>query len=305
MEDIPAMQQYAIREGFSAYGIFYVSGYGGEIRAYSTNNGTLLWTFNDTSTTLYNTGIPWGNQPLHASAVADGVVYAFAGEHSPNTPLYKGNRHFAVDAFTGEKIWELFGWSSSGLGTAIAPVAIADGYLVYNNAYDGQIYSIGKGPSATTAAASPEVSVQGSSVLIKGTVMDTAAGTKQKEQAARFPNGVAAVSDASMTGWMEYVYMQKPRPMDATGIEVTLNVLDANGNFREIGKTTSDSSGFYSFKWTPDVPGKYTLYASFAGSEGYWPSNAVTAFAVDAAPPATEEPQAPPSMTDTYVLGGI
>src|SRR3990170_8608828 len=286
MEDIPAMQQYAIREGFSAYGIFYVSGYGGEIRAYSTNNGTLLWTFNDTSTTLYNTGIPWGNQPLHASAVADGVVYAFAGEHSPNTPLYKGNRHFAVDAFTGEKIWELFGWSSSGLGTAIAPVAIADGYLTYLNAYDGQIYSIGKGPSTTSVSASPEITVEGSSVLIKGTVIDISAGTKQPEQIARFPNGVAAVSDASQGAWMEYVYMQKPRPTDATGVEVTLSVLDANNNFREIGKTTSDSNGFFGFQWKPDITGKFTVYARFAGSEAYWPSQAETAFAVDPASPA-------------------
>ena len=306
MEDIPPMQQYAIREGFSAYGIFYVSGYGGEIRAYATNNGTLLWAFNDTATTKYNTGIPWGNQPLHASAVADGVVYAFAGEHSPNTPLYKGNRHFAVDAFTGEKIWELFGWSSSGLGTAIAPVAIADGYLTDLNAYDGQIYSIGKGPSATSVSASPEITVEGSSVLIKGTVTDISAGTTQPEQAARFPNGVAAVSDASMTGWMEYVYMQKPRPSDVTGVEVTLSVLDSNNNFREIGKTTSDSNGFFSFQWKPDITGKFTVYASFVGSEAYWPSQAETAFAVDPASPAPPgEPEQPPSMTDIYILAGV
>ena len=59
-------------------------------------------------------------------------------------------------------------------------------------------------------------------------------------------------------------------------------MLDANGNFRQIGTATSDSNGFYSYQWTPDIPGKYTLYASFGGSESYWPSHAVTAFAVDA-----------------------
>ena len=74
-----------------------------------------------------------------------------------------------------------------------------------------QIYCFGKGPSATTVTASPKVSVNGDSVLVEGTVIDTAAGTKQNEQAARFPNGVPAVSDASMSAWMEYVYMQKPR----------------------------------------------------------------------------------------------
>jgi hypothetical protein len=56
--------------------------------------------------------------------------------------------------------------------------AFADGYLVGLNLYDMQVYSIGKGPSATTISASPKVSMYGSSVLIEGSVIDTAAGTK-------------------------------------------------------------------------------------------------------------------------------
>jgi hypothetical protein len=104
-----------------------------------------------------------------------------------------------------------------------------------------------------------------------------------------------------MGKWMEYVYMQKPRPMDATGVEVTLNVLDSNGNVREIGKTTSDSNGFYSLQWTPDVPGKYTVYASFAGSESYWPSHAETAFGVMEAPEPVAAPQPEPQPpTEMY-----
>jgi hypothetical protein len=136
-------------------------------------------------------------------------------------------------------------------------------------------------------------------------VLDTSAGATDSALAARFPNGVAAVSDESMGDWMLYVYKQFQRPMNTTGVEATLSVLDSNGNFREIGKATSDSNGFYSLQWTPDITGKYTLYASFAGSKSYWPSNAETAFAVDPAPqpPTTEEPQQPQPMTDTYVLG--
>jgi hypothetical protein len=107
---------------------------------------------------------------------------------------------------------------------------------------------------------------------------------------------------------MEYVYMQKPRPADVTGVEVVLSVLDANNNFREIGRTTSDSNGFFSYQWTPDIPGKFTVYASFAGSESYWPSQAETAFVVDKAPEAPAqvvEPAASAPMTDTYLLVGV
>jgi len=184
-------------------------------------------------------------------------------------------------------------------------MAIADGYMVYLNLYDMQIYTVGKGPSATTVTASPKVSVQGSSVLIEGTVTDIATGTTQKEQAARFPNGVPAVSEDSMSAWMEYVYMQKPRPMNTIGVEVVLSVLDANSNFREIGKVTTDSDGFYTLNWKPDIEGPYTVYASFDGSESYWPSHAVSSFAVDPAPQATttQKPVAAVPQTEMYVLG--
>jgi hypothetical protein len=105
---------------------------------------------------------------------------------------------------------------------------------------------------------------------------------------------------------MEYVYMQKPRPTDATGVPVVISVVDANGNYREIGTVTADSDGFYSLNWTPDIEGKYTVYASFGGSESYWPSHAVTAFAVDSAP-ATPTPTAQPitPLADMYILPGI
>ncbi len=298
------MQGYAVREGVMAYGMLFVSGYGGEVLAYDTLTGDIVWKFNDTDIMKYTTGIPWGLQPLHVGAMADGMVFAFAGEHSPGTPLYPGYRNFAINATTGEKVWDIFGWSSSGLGTSIAPVAIADGFLAMYNCYDGQIYSIGKGPSQTNIAASPKVSVNGHSVLVEGSVIDIAAGTKQNEQAARFPHGVPAVSDESMTPWMEYVYQQKPMPQDVKGVDVTVSVLDPNGNFYEVGTATSTSDGTYKLMFTPAVPGVYTVVATFAGSESYWPSYASTAIGVEEAPAATPVPTPTPApMTDTYVLG--
>jgi hypothetical protein len=86
---------------------------------------------------------------------------------------------------------------------------VADGYYAYFNGYDSKVYVIGKGPSETSMNIQNNVLTLGSSVLIEGTVTDIAAGTKQDEQAARFPQGVPAVSDASQKAWMEYVYFQK------------------------------------------------------------------------------------------------
>ncbi len=57
-------------------------------------------------------------------------------------------------------------------------------------------------------------------------------------------------------------------------------------------------------EWMPDIPGKYTVIATFAGSEAYYASYAEAAFVVDQAPEPTAAPEATPApMTDTYVLG--
>ena len=304
----PGFQYYATREGLPAYGNLYITGYGGIVFCYSMTNGTLLWTYGnggEGNSTSSGNEAPWGNYPTHAAAFADGMIYTMSGEHSPNTPLYKGYRARAIDAFTGEEIWTLLDWSASGLGTSVAPVAVADGYITFTNAYDGRVYSVGKGPSQITVTAPDTGSLLGSSVTIKGTVTDISAGTTQKEQAARFPNGVPAVSDSSMSAWMEYVYMQQPRPMDTIGVPIVLSVVDSNGNYRDIGTTTSND-GFFSLNWKPDIEGQYTVYASFAGSESYWPSHAVTAFSVDeaaATPAPTAAPQA--STADMYFVPAV
>ena len=90
----------------------------------------------------------------------------------------------------------------------------------------------------------------------------------------------------------------KPAPTDFTGVEVTISVIDANSNYRIIGTTTTDINGFYSLQWTPDIPGKYTVIATFAGTDGYWPSKAVAAFAVDEVATPTPVPTQTPSAAD-------
>jgi hypothetical protein len=287
----------------TAYGNIYTQGYGGEIFAYDTKDGRLIWKYNNTDGGLQT---PWGLMPTLIAAIAEGKVYLFNNEHSPNSPLYRGYKVYCVDVLTGEELWTLPGWAGTIGGHGVSTSVLAEGFLVYYNFYDNQVYSVGKGSSAVTVEAPMSALSLGSKFVIRGTVTDTSPGTKQHEQTIRFPNGVPAVSDESQSAWMQYVYMQKPFPTDIVGVEVSIDVIDVNGNYRNIGTTTSDTNGFYSFEWQPDIEGKYTVYASFGGSESYWPSHAVTAFAVDpaaATPAPTESPAE--SMADMYFVPAV
>ncbi len=231
---------------------------------------------------------PYPNYPLSVDTVADGKAYVGIIEHSASAPYWKGTKEHCLNATTGEVIWKIAMHGAStagGLGAITTGFALADGYFVTLNLYDMQIYSIGKGPSATTVTVSPKISARGAKVLLEGTVIDTAAGTKQTEQAARFPHGVPAVSDKSMSAWMEYVYMQKPKPTEVIGVKVHLTAIDPNGNFQDLGTATSNSLGNYAIEWTPPVPGLYTVTATFEGSESYYRSEAGTSFACQNQPP--------------------
>jgi hypothetical protein len=291
----------------AAYGKIYFAGYGGVLYCNDIKTGERLWSYgnggegNSTSSGLYTA---WGVYPIFMPVIADGKIYLATTEHSPGSPYYKNVKYRCVNATDGTEIWTLMGW---GTGMDANYDIVADGFFVFLNCYDMQIYCVGKGPSALTVSAPEAVQTLGTPVVVKGTVTDISAGTEQHVLVKRFPNGVPAMSDASMGEWMEYIYMQKPKPTDATGVEVTVYVLDANGNYREIGKTTSDSNGFYSLMWTPDIPGKYTVYASFAGSESYWPSNAETAFGVVEAPPVETNTDTSTNVSlppiETYFLG--
>jgi len=281
-----------------AYGRIYTMSYGGTIYCWNVTSGEPLWEYYTGDAGLET---PYGHYPQwEGMAIADGKVIVTSYEHSPDSPIWRGARMHAIDVETGELVWNILGWYQ-GSGTAIA-----DGYMVQHNYGDDRVYCFGKGPSTTTVTASPKVSVHGNNVLLEGTVIDTAAGTQQDEQAARFPHGVPAIADESMTPWMEYVYMQKPKPTNATGVEVVVSVLDPNNNCYEVGRTTSDVNGFYKMAFEPLVPGEYTVIASFEGSESYWPSQAVTGISVEEAPAATAEPTPPPEgIADAYFVPAI
>jgi len=287
------------RAGAIAYGKCYIWDYGGYVNAIDLETATVSWTV-EPRNAGYET--PYGIYPIWhfgSHSIADGKLFLSEGRmYDP--PLFPNARKLAINCTDGSLVWSV-------LGTyARVPSAIADGYMLAYNSYDAQMYVFGKGPTSTTANVAINVVPSGTSVLITGNVMDEATGTKDSDRLARFPNGVAAVSDESQSAWMEYVYMQQPKPLNATGVSVELFVIDANNNYRSIGTTTTDTTGFYSYNWMPDIPGKYTVYAQFAGSESYWPSQATTAFAVDEAPEPTPAPtESPPSMVEQYFLPAV
>ena len=262
------------------YDKLYTTGFSGEVNAYDLSTGKRVWQYNLSDPM---NEILWGANwpPLFAFFTGDGKILLFHMEHSPVDPMPRGAPTVVLDAETGEVVWRLDGLRGNRWG---GHMLIGDGIIGFLNSYDERIYAIGKGPTETTVTASPKTSMFGSNILIEGSVTDVSPGAKAYTLDARFPSGVPAVSDESMSEWMQYVYFQYPRPTDIKGVDVILSVIDPNGNFQDIGTATSDASGTFSHQWTPEIPGKHTVIATFAGSESYWSSYSQTAIGVDEAP---------------------
>jgi len=288
----------------SAYGRLYSLNFGGLLYCYNETDGKLLWTYgnggpgNSTQSGLQAPGY----YPGFIMGVGDDVVYIAATQHTITTPIPKGNFMRGINATTGEEIWTI----SDYTGTfTVLPYAMADGYSSYFNGYDNQVYTVGRGPTSLTVTA-PDLSAEyGQPVVIRGTVYDVSSGTKQDEQAARFAKGVGVASDECMADWMGYIYQNKPLPVNFTGVDVTIYVVDSNNNYHPIGTATTDSTGAYSLIWKPDIPGAFSVTAVFQGTNGYWPSRATTAFNVmdEKVTPAPTE--TPPSITDTYFIPSV
>jgi hypothetical protein len=290
---LPNANSYDSIGGYTAVlanGVLYTWGLGGDIWAVQMTTGAILWE-TDTNTLIGASGgnTPYGVWPLWTftdGTVADGMLFVPVGhEYSP--PLFHGAQEICLNITNGQFVWSIMGFYVTN------PPTIADGVMTMLNAYDNQIYAYGMGPSKTTVAA-PDVGVTTSTpVTITGTVTDLSAGSKQTAVAANFPNGLPCVSDASMTQFMESVYMQQPEPHNVTGVPVTFAVIDSNGNYRTIGSTTTNGLGDYSFTWKPDIAGNYTVYATFAGTQSYYGSTASTGFYASS-PGATQAPAATP-----------
>jgi outer membrane protein assembly factor BamB len=260
-----------------AYGNLYAWTYGGHVYCYDISTGELLWQWN-TGPSGYET--PYGTWPLwvfNNGVVADGKIY-IEGGHEYNPPLFKGAKVYCLNATTGEEIFETLGFDVS------TPPAISDGTMLVHNSYDNQIYAYDKGRSGTTVSAPQNIQPLGTSVLIQGAVTDQSPGQTCLGIPAA---GTPAIADEDMSAWMEYLYMQQPKPTDATGVPVHITAVDPNGNWQDIGTVTSDIDGNFAVMWTPPVPGLYKITATFVGSESYYSSHAVTNLGVSETPIAS------------------
>ncbi len=279
-----------------AYGNLYWSTYDGNLWCLNPNTGATVWNFSSGNAGLET---PYSAWPFwQGPTVADGKVYASTSEHSPTPPHIRGCRFYCVDAITGKMIWSVSG--------SMAGISAANGYVLGCNELDAKIYAFAKGKTETAVTAAPDVVTKGSSVIIKGTVMDLSPAQ---------PN-TPAISEQDMDAWMDYVHMQKPLPtgtstypyyatgtpttFSGTGVTVQLTAVSPSGSTIVLGNATSDASGFYSFMWQPPAEGKYTIVANFAGSNSYYQSYAETAVGVSAAPAASVTPST--SVTPTPVI---
>jgi hypothetical protein len=238
-----------------------------------------------------------------------GHTYMYVDSSTPwagqTSPIRRDGALFCIDCDTGQLVWRLEAYPHPEGGSK---VVLSDSRIIYLDNHDDNIYCLGKGPSATTVTASPEVSVHGSSVMIKGTVTDqTDSGRINVAGSVDFTlKGTPAIADESMAAWMEYLFQQRPMPTNATGVEVILETIDPNGNFYEIGNTTSDTSGNYGYAFTPEVPGTYQIIATFKGSASYGDSHATTYLTVDEAPEPTPAPTPEPaSIVETYFAPAV
>lgn len=275
--DYPWGNFFAYMPMSSGYGYIFCLTYDG-IYALNVTTGKIEWhysTGNSGMETPYNSW-PFGST---GPVVGGGIIFAPNTEHSP-TLYYRGTKMHAVDAYTGEKVWDIMGY--------YVPTALAYGTLLASETPTGMTYAFAKGETATTIEVQNDVYAKGSSMLIKGTVTDQSPAQK----------GTAAVSDESMTAWMEYLHMQQPKPTDATGVAVKLIAIDQAGEQIDIGTTTSGADGLYKMMWTPAEEGAYTIVAIFEGSESYYGSQASTAVGVGSAV-STTDPAVSPTPTQS------
>jgi hypothetical protein len=243
-------------------------GYAGILYCYDAQTGNLEWTYKVECP--YYLESKWGsNYIIDHMLIADGKVFLFCGEHSPDDPKERGSPIACVDLSNGQELWKIpfycGHWSKNP--------AIAVGILLFLSTYDNRIYAFGKGITETTVNAPQAGATKGSSVMITGTVTDQSAGAE----------GSPAISDNSMDEWMQYLYMQFPKPENGQGVQVKLTAVDENGNAIPIGTTTSDESGNYGLKWMPETEGTYTIKAEFEGSGAYYSSSDTTYMVVDSA----------------------
>ena len=282
----------------SAYGLYITGSYAG-VYGINETNGNIEWNFHAYTPYQFETGYQTNNvsaeYAFHVGVqIADGKLYVSSAEHTPSQPATRGLNLYCLNVTNGQQLWN---FSASQLDQSrLFTGAIADGYLAFASQYDSTMYVFGKGKSAITIEAPLTAMTQGQSLVITGTVLD---------QSPAQP-GTPCVSAQSMNAWMNYLQTQGPAPANVIGVPVSIDAADPNGNFVHIATITSDGSGTYSYVWKPDLVGKYTVTATFAGDDSYGSSFSETAVGVvqapEPSPTATATPLTMPPY-EMYTLG--
>ncbi len=300
--DEPGWGSYSV---ISAYGRIYWTAMTG-IYAIDWDNGNIDWKFEIEAEFPYETEYTGENgttvYPFHAPGLcADGKLYIYASEHSPETPYYRGLPTLCINATTGELIWKVAISGAGQHGRTASQLRVADGYMVLGSR-DGYMYVFGKGKSETTVTAPDTMVTKGNGVMIKGTVLDLSPAQP----------GTACVSKDSMSLQMEHIHLQQSvggvfGNETIIGVPVSLDAVDPNGNNVHIGVVTTDGySGTFGYTWQPEIPGQYTITATFIGDESYASSFATTYVSVVEAPAETTTPtQTPLTMPpfELYTVG--
>ena len=281
----------------SAYGMVYRFAYDG-VYAFNWTTGERVWKYEAPAEapfeSPYNDGNGTSVYSFNAGCtIADGKMYIYNTEHTETYPLTRGWGIHCINITTGEGIWKLNNPMRFG--------GMADGYMTFGNRWDGTMYVIGPGPSKTTVTA-PDVAVPlGTSVVIKGTVLD---------QSPAQPD-TACVAKDSMSLQMQYLHLGQPigglwNNETVFGVPVYLSAIDSNGNPIDLGSVTSNGySGVYSLTWTPPAEGDYEIIATFAGDDSYGSSMSTTTVSVGPAPAEINIPETPTPVDNSMLLYGI
>ncbi len=236
------------------------TGYTG-VYAFNETNGDIVWHYVDPAIqfeTPYNFNATESVYAIQTIRVADGKVYVQNNEHTPTQPATRGWGLICINVTTGEGMWKI-------AGANLAPGGAADGYLTASSSYSGYFYVIGKGKTAMTLSAPQTAAVSGQSITLTGTVLDMSPAQP----------GTPAVSKDSMATWMDYLHHQMPidgyfHNVSITGVPISIDVVDSNGNPTHVADVTSDLTGAFGYAWTvPNVAGQYRVIATFMGDDSY------------------------------------
>jgi len=274
--DEPGFGGYDVQ---TAYGLLYRQAYSG-VYAFDWQTGKRVWKFvapaispyetpyiDENGTTVYSWNI--------GARIADGKMYAYTTEHSATVPITRGWKLFCIDAISGEEIWStMLPGVMSKHTTSIGP--IANGYLSVMSS-DGYTYFYGKGKSQTTIEAPMTQINVGERAIIQGTVLDMSPAQP----------GTPCISEQSMGEWMTHIHKGLAVPDNVIGVPISIDATDPNGNYVHIADVVSDMSGTYFYTWTPEIPGDYTITATFMGDASYGSSWAETHATVTEAPAAS------------------